>query len=74
VRGADLPRRRPQPGPGTIPAGAGNRRRGRPRSRGRGDHPRGCGEQTAVGLKTSRMSGPSPQVRGAANCGATRPH
>ncbi len=65
VRGAG--RRRPGlPGArGTIPAGAGSRTVCRRHAVAVRDHPRGCGEQSAVNCPPRYASGPSPRVRGA---------
>ena len=49
---------------GIIPAGAGRRQSGRGGHCGPQDHPRGCGEKPAIGVRARTARGSSPRVRG----------
>ena len=51
---------------GIIPAGAGKSARTRCYGGRRRDHPRGCGEKAAWGVRASAAEGSSPRVRGKA--------
>ena len=55
---------------GIIPAGAGKRRRRSRPPRRRRDHPRGCGEKSALPSAGFWSGGSSPRVRGKAGCRA----
>ena len=65
MRGAGL--RVPQGGERAriIPARAGSRRRATPTPHTCRDHPRACGEQMALSVRTIESTGSSPRVRGA---------
>ncbi len=72
VRGAHRPGRDDPSRAGTIPAGAGSTRRLLCRRSSCWDHPRGCGEHTALLGGPVSIQGPSPRVRGAPGGGEGR--
>ena len=71
MRGAQRIRDRPLSGQGIIPADAGSTLPPIPRPCSTWDHPRGCGEHSALFPPAKSASGSSPRMRGARKTGGT---